>query len=54
MTMYNDWTSSVPLNEHEFAITESQNIASKIWSIAADWTALITGRKLSKQISLAL
>ena len=54
MTVYKNWTSSVALNEHGFAKTESANLANKIWSIAADWTALITGHKLAKQISLAL
>ena len=47
-------TSSVPRNKHGFAKTDSENIANKIWSIAADWTSLITGRKLAKHISLAL
>ena len=37
--------SNVSLNKHGFATTEARNIANKIWSIASDWTALITGRK---------
>ena len=54
MTLYTNWTSSVALNKHGFAKTDSENVANKIWSIAADWTALITGQKPLKQISLAM
>ena len=54
MTMNKQWTNSVPLNEYGFAKTNSKNIAKKIWSIASDWTALITGLKNSKQTSLGL
>ena len=52
MTVYPK--SSLILNEHGFARTESRNIANKIWSIANDWTALITGRKNAKQVTLAM
>ena len=45
MTMNRRWKSSVALNEHGFAKVDSKNIATKIWSIASDWTALITGLK---------
>ena len=45
---------SLILNEYGFARTDSRNIANKIWSIANDWTALITGRKNAKQVTLAM
>ena len=32
----------------------SRNIANKIWSIANDWTAILTGRKNAKQITLGM
>ena len=54
MTMNTKWTSSDSLNKHGFAKTDSENVVTKIWSIVADWTVLITGRKLAKHISLAL
>ena len=54
MTVYRKWTSNVTFNEHGFAQTESRNIANKIWSIANYWTALLTGRKNAKQITLGM
>ena len=54
MTINKQWKSSVRLNEHGLAMIESKNLAAKIWSLACDWTALLTGLKNSKQISLVL
>ena len=54
MPVYRKWTSNVTFNEHGFAKTESRNIANKIWSIANDLTALLTGRKNAKQITLGM
>ena len=54
MTSNRQWNSSIPLNEHGYAKVGSDNIATKIWSVASDWTALITGLKNSKQATLAL
>ena len=33
------------LNQHGYAVTTSNNLASNIWSTAYDWEALITGQK---------
>ena len=54
MTLNKKWSASINLNEHGFTKVESRNLANKIWSIASDWTALITGRKNAKQITLAM
>ena len=54
MTVCKTWKCSVPLNDHGFAKVNSRNLAHKIWCLACDWTALITGIKNTKQISLAL
>ena len=37
-------------NEYGYAITDSPNISNKIWSIASDWSSLITGLRSPKQI----
>ena len=37
------------LNEHGYAVTTSKNLASKIWSTAYDWEALITGQKIQNK-----
>ena len=42
------------LNNFGYAITESISIANKIWSIASDWSALITGRKNAKHVMLGM
>ena len=52
--MNRQWKSSIKLNKHGFAEIESKNLATKIWSLACDWTALLTDLKNSKQICLAL
>ena len=54
MTMNTKWKSSVPLNKYGFAKVNSKNIARKIWSLACDWTSLITDIKNAKQIALGL
>jgi len=54
MTMNKNWKSTVPFNEFSFAKVNSQNIARKIWSLACDWTSLITDIKNAKQIALGL
>ena len=42
------------LNEHGYAVTTSKNLASKIWSTAYDWEALITGQKNPKQVLMGM
>ena len=42
------------INEYGYAITHSENIAIKIWSIASDWQALITTIDTPKQMVLSL
>ena len=32
---------SMTVNEHEYAITKSKNLACKIWTLANDWEALL-------------
>ncbi len=49
-TMY----QSLSINEHGYAKTDSNNIATKIWSIALDWQTLITRIPNAKQAMLGL
>ena len=42
------------LNGHGYAVTTSKNLASKIWSTAYDWEALITGQKNPKQVLMGM
>ena len=53
-TIYLTLYPNCKYNSKGYAETESKNIANKIWSIASDWTALITGKKSSKQVMLGL
>ena len=41
-------------NNYGYAITNSTNLATKIWSLANDWESLITGIKNAKQITLGM
>ena len=41
-------------NEYGFAVTNSQNISTKIWAIACDWQSLITRKETPKQAMLDL
>ena len=52
--IYNSMYSYSKLNEYGFASTESQNIATKIWSLSLDWTSLILGVANKKQCVLSL
>ena len=47
-TMY----TNISLKEHGYAKIESNNIATKIWSIALDWESLISRQKNAKQAML--
>ncbi|XP_057316865.1 uncharacterized protein LOC130657893 [Hydractinia symbiolongicarpus] len=49
-TMYPNFKT----NDEGYAITQSSNIANKIWSIASDWQSLITRQKNVKQAMLGL
>lgn len=46
------YNSDYKLNESGYAVTISNNIATKIWSVASDWQSLITKEKSAKQIIL--
>ena len=41
-------------NDYGYAETKYKTITNKIWSIASDWTSLITGKRSSKQIMLGM
>ena len=53
-TAYAIMYSDFKLNEDGYAITQSSNIANKIWSIASDWQSMITRQKTAKQAMLGL
>ena len=46
------YTSEYQLNESAYAVTSSNNMATKIWSLASDWESLITKENLTKQLIL--
>ena len=48
--MYATLFPSFKCNEYGYAETESDKVATKIWSLASDWESLITGAKNGKQI----
>ena len=50
-TMY---STDYKVNEYGYAITNSNNIATKIWSIASDWQSLITRKESPKKAMLGL
>ena len=46
------YTSEYQLNESGYAVTSSNNMATKIWSLASDWESLITKENSAKQLIL--
>ena len=42
------------LNKHGYATTISKNLATKIWSLAYDWEALVTGQPNAKQVLMGM
>ena len=46
--------SQCKYSDYGYAETKYKAIANKIWSIASDWTSLITGKRSSKQIMVGM
>ena len=44
------YTSEYQLNESGYTVTSSNNMATKIWSLASDWESLIRKRKFSQAV----
>lgn len=45
---------SFKTNTHGYAITPSEHVANKIWSICCDWVAFVTSQPTSKQVLLSI
>lgn len=48
------YSSSFKINDKGYAITNSENISTKIWSIASDWQTMITRKETPKHAMLGL